>query len=191
MKDTGLFESLFKMYRKPLVGYANSYVRNWEDAEDLVQEVFIQIWEKIREMREDKHICGLLFVATKNKCISFLRGKLHEHARFLQEESAESLRMKIDLVALEYSALETIEFEELLQQYERVLATLPEDYRRFFLQSRNEGLAYADIARNEGISVKTVEKKMSATLRALRNGLKDYGERITLWICLFITKTLL
>lgn len=80
-------------------------------------------------------VCCLLFVATKNKCISLLRNKLHKDTLSLQEQLPDELQRKIDLVALEYSTLETIEFEELLQQYEQVLATLPEDHRRFFLQN--------------------------------------------------------
>ncbi len=174
MKDIGSFEDLFRIYHTPLLGYANSYLRNWEDAEDIVQEVFIRIWDKMQEMREDGNLGSLLFVATKNKCISLLRNKLHKDTLSLQEQLPDELQRKIDLVALEYSALETMEFEELLQQYKQILATLPEDHRRFFLQNRNEGLQYADIARNAGISVKTVEKKMSATLRILRQKLKDY-----------------
>lgn len=174
IQGIGSFDDLFRLYHTSLVGYAYSYLHNREDAEDIVQEVFIRIWSKAEEIRANGNLNSLLFIITRNLCISTLRSKIHKDAQHFQKQNPVDLQLKIDLVALEHSILETIEFEELQEQIDHILDTLPEDHRRFFLMNRNEGIQYADIARDAGISVKTVEKKMSTTLRILRHKLKDF-----------------
>lgn len=180
--DADTFNEIFRRYRNPLVGYANSYLHDQEDAEDIVQDVFTSIWNKKEEIRLDDHLQNLLFVATKNRCLSLLRSKVHQ---IKEDRESPDLQARIDLIALEYSTLETIEFEELRKQINRILDSLPEDQRRIFMLHREKGMSYAEIAETAGISVKTVEKKMTATLRIFRHKLKDYD--YLLFLSLFIT----
>lgn len=181
ISNAGAFNELFHLYHDPLVGYAASYLRNREDAEDVVQDVFVRIWDMRQEICPDKSLKSLLFTATKNQCISLLRSRIHRDAQELHKIHPADLQLKIDLIALEYSTLETIEFEDLQGQISAILASLPEDHRRFFLMNREEGMQYTDIAKSAGISVKTVEKKMSATLRIFRHKLKEYNFLLFFW----------
>lgn len=179
---TGTFNELFSLYRTPLLGYAFSYLKSREDAEDVVQDVFVRIWDMIERVELEGNLKSLLFISTRNQCISVLRSRIFRDSKDSRRQDSGTLQAKIDLIALEYSTLEAIEFEELHQQIMNILDDLPEDQRQFFLQNRLEGMQYSDIARNSGISIKTVEKKMSAALRVFRHKLKDYQFLAYFWL---------
>nr|WP_162988951.1 sigma factor-like helix-turn-helix DNA-binding protein [Pedobacter schmidteae] len=78
------------------------------------------------------------------------------------------------MIALENSTIERIEFNELQGQINSIIRTLPEDYQEIFYMNREEGLRYIDIAKHKNISIKTVEKKISLTLKKLRNSITNY-----------------
>lgn len=170
-EHTDLFNKLFGLYRTPLVGFAQSYLKNRADAEDLVHDVFAMIWDTISDVDSCRNIRSLLFTVTKNRCVSVLRNRVKyiDHSM-----SSSELRSKIEQIALEYSTIEEIETEELQAQIDNIMGTLPDDYREIFLLNREHGKSYSNIAEKRGISVKTVEKKMSATLRIFRSKLREF-----------------
>ncbi|MNJ91527.1 putative RNA polymerase sigma factor FecI [compost metagenome] len=164
-KELLLFNQLFEKYRTALIGFAMSYLKDKDDAEDVVQDVFSKIWDKIDNIQENKDGKSLLFTATKNACISHLRHKASS-TRYQV-----SILAKIELIALENSTIEKIELDELQGQINSIMQTLPDDYQEIFFMNREEGLRYIDIAKHKNISVKTVEKKISLTLKILRNSI--------------------
>lgn len=159
--NVALFNKLFRLYYNSLVGFAQSYLNDDADAQDVVQDVFTKIWKMIDKVDNDRNIKSLMFTATRNQCISALRTRL-------SRKNTDSLKNEIELVALEYSSLESIEFTDLRAQVERIMSSLPEDYQDIFLKNRLHGMSYPDIALQNGISVKTVEKKISLTLKNFR-----------------------
>jgi RNA polymerase sigma-70 factor (family 1) len=131
-------------------------------AEDLVQDVFMQLWEKRAELREAT-LRSFLFTIARN---SFLKNKRRQNydLKFRSDYIA-----KIENESPDY-VLEMKEFDVKLQ---KAIALLPEKSRVVFLMNRLDGMTYGEIAENLGVSIKAVEKQMSRALKMLREELGD------------------
>lgn len=181
-KHTDLFNRIYSQYYPSLVGFARSYLKEQDAAEDVVQDVLLKIWDRIDEIDEEKNVKSLLLTATRNQCVSFLRMK---QIRSVQER----IDVETNIIALEYSTIKTIEFNDLYAQIDRILDSLPKDYKTIFLQNRFEGTSYSTLAEERGISIKTVEKRMSGILKIFRNKLQN--EEIKLPTCLIFIQSII
>ncbi len=162
------FEAVFKAWFVRLVVYADRLVNDREDARELVQDVFLKVWDKRFELPLDDSLKAYLFRSVRNACFNFLQHKrvVNQYQSvlaliYLQEEEA----------GTRFDGLELSELEFRIQT---ALASLPAECHRIFLLSRDKGLKYAEIAAELNISVKTVETQMSRALSKLREQLKDY-----------------
>lgn len=133
-------------------------------AEDLVQDVFLQLWEKRSEVKEET-LRSFLFTIARN---SFLKSKRRQNydLKFRSDYFA-----KIENESPDY-ILEMKEFDAKLQ---KSIAGLPEKSRVVFLMHRLDGMTYSEIAENLGVSIKAVEKQMSKALKMLK---KELGNNI-------------
>ena len=153
-----------------MFAFAKNYVPANEDAENIVQDVFLILWERKEEIEISFTLTTYLFTLVKNRCLNFLRHKLIEEE--YNSQMKEELGFKL-------YALETFDYsyqseEELQEVIRRALDTLPERCREVFIKSRIEGLKYKEISDELGISVNTVENQMVTALKKLRVALKDY-----------------
>lgn len=164
------FERIYKLYYPKMFGFAKNYVLANEDAENIVQDVFLVLWEKKDELEITYTLTTYLFTLVKNKCLNFLRHKLIEEEYNIQMK--EELGFKLyALESLDYSYQSETELQEVVK---RALDTLPERCREIFIKSRIEGLKYKEISEELGISVNTVENQIVTALKKLRVELKDY-----------------
>lgn len=166
----GDFEKLYKLYYPKMFAFAKNYVPANEDAENIVQDVFLILWERKEEIEISFTLTTYLFTLVKNRCLNFLRHKL------IEEEYNSQLKEEL---GFKLYALETFDYsykseEELQEVIRRALDTLPERCREVFIKSRIEGLKYKEISDELGISVNTVENQMVTALKKLRVALKDY-----------------
>ena len=166
----GDFEKLYKLYYPKMFAFAKNYVPANEDAENIVQDVFLILWERKEEIEISFTLTTYLFTLVKNRCLNFLRHKLIEEE--YNSQMKEELGFKL-------YALETFNYsyqseEELQEVIQRALDTLPERCREVFIKSRIEGLKYKEISDELGISVNTVENQMVTALKKLRVALKVY-----------------
>ena len=153
-----------------MFGFAKNYVLANEDAENIVQDVFLVLWEKKDELEITYTLTTYLFTLVKNRCLNFLRHKLIEEEYNIQMK--EELGFKLyALESLDYSYQSETELQEVVK---RALDTLPERCREIFIKSRIEGLKYKEISEELGISVNTVENQIVTALKKLRVELKDY-----------------
>lgn len=155
-------EGLFRQYYRQLCGFALGYVKETDQAEDIVQELFARLWQEREGLTIQVSVKSYLFAAVRNRCLNALATK--KHMRPLDEE-------RDDLPASEGRGE-----EEHAERSARVLAAveaLPTERRRIFRLSRNEGLKYQEIAERLDISVKTVENQMGKALKTLREELAD------------------
>lgn len=160
------FDSIYVSYYPRMIRFAREYVPVEEDAENIVQDIFVMLWEK-REVLEIKvSLAPWLFTLVKNRCLDFLR---HETAgkEFAKEYEAK----RIALEQLDYAFSSDEELEEILAT---AINSLPERCRKIFIKSRVEGKKYKEIAAELEISINTVENQMSIALKKLRISLKDY-----------------
>lgn len=154
------FKRFFENWFDPVRNYLYYNCGDRELATDIAQEVFLKVWEKKFDIR-DERIKGLLYKMAKDIFISGYRKSM------VERKYLESLTFSYE----ESSTDSGIEFRELSQRYEAALASLPVAQREVFLMSRNEELKYSEIAERLSISVKAVEKRMTQALAHLRKSL--------------------
>ncbi len=172
------FEMLFRTYYQPLCKYAYTFLQSREDAEEVVQATFAQLWEKRDELAIRTSIKPYLYATVRNSCLNALK---HEKVRqrYAGEEMARAGNS-------ENSVAHMVVSRELEQHIHLALEALPEQCRMVFKLSRFEAMRYSDISRELNISVKTVENHMGKALRLMRERLREYLPAtlllmITLW----------
>lgn len=168
-----LFEKLFKEHFVHLCNFAQNYVSDLDDAKEIVQDVFINLWTKRETITSDKSVKSYLFTSVKNRCFNFIR----DNKKF------RSYVLDIDIADYEVP-FENDPFSEseLQTKINKTINKLPEKCRQVFKLSRVEELKYKEIADKLNISVKTVEAQMSKALKVLREELKEYIAVILLLI---------
>ncbi|MDR1098253.1 MAG: RNA polymerase sigma-70 factor [Tannerella sp.] len=164
------FEKIYKLYYPKLFGFARNYIPVDEDAENIVQDVFLILWEKRNEIEISYTLTSWLFTLIKNKCLNFLRHKLIEDEYKVQIQEELSFKLYA-LESLDYSYQSEKELEDRIRQ---AIDALPERCREIFIKNRMEGMKYKEIAEELSISVNTVENQMVTALKKLRIALKDF-----------------
>ena len=154
-------KEIFYNYYSPLCNYATSFVTDKMVAEDIVQNLFIQLWESDK-LNEIESLDKFLIRATKFKCIDYLRTFKADKSLIIDDSWM--------LKANSPSDLKEEEIEPLLRYF---AAKLPPKTREVFLKSRTESKTYKEIAESMDISVKTVETQMSRALKQMKQILKD------------------
>ena len=168
------FEQIYLSYFSKMKRFAREYVLSDEDAENIVQDVFLDFWEKKELLPLPINILAYLFTSIKNRCIDFLRHKIvqKEVENKMQEEYRLTLQMKYySLGELDEGIFVIYYVEQLLS---KVIDSLPERCREIFLKSKIEGKKQKEIAEEMNISINTVETQMGIAYKKLRNELKDY-----------------
>lgn len=160
------FEKLFKLHYSALCAYARMFLNDVDAAEDMVQEVFLKMWNSRDSLEIRTNLKSYLFRAVRNSClnrISHLNIR-QEYLNYQEREAREEEGQFSDVAVVS-------ELEERIRQS---IEALPIERRRIFVLSRYEGLKYKEIAEQLQISVKTVENQMGKALQFLREKLVDY-----------------
>lgn len=155
---------LVEKYWKRVLQHALSFVKSYPVAEELTQDIFIQIWEKRKKLSEVNSFENYLFIASRNLIISHIRKKLTE-TDSLKGEKLQELFFKPD---------EQYEFQELLGIINEGAALLQEPRRSVFLLSRMEGRDSDYISKELGIAKRTVRWHLVQALNFLRNYLHKH-----------------
>lgn len=174
--DEVAFESVFKAYYSRLCSYANTMLNDSEEAEEMVQNTFIVLWENRANVDIHTSLKSYLYRAVHNSCLNRIK-----HMKVRQEHSAYVLHTQEEEVE---STSHMVMGNELQQQINVAIEQLPPQCKRVFTMSRYENLTYAEIAAHLEISVKAVDKQMVRALRILREQLKDYLPLILLLLLL-------
>lgn len=163
------FKVLFELYYNKLLYFAQSYISNKEDAEEIIQDVFVKIWEKRK--RITTNINGYLFKTTKNACLDYLRSKRYKLAI---SDNMLQLEALINFHALsDKDSLSVIE-KELEQKILAGIELLPEKCKQVFVKSRIDGLKNSEISDELDISIKTVENHISKAIKHMRVHLREF-----------------
>ncbi|WP_247237925.1 RNA polymerase sigma-70 factor [Telluribacter sp. SYSU D00476] len=169
------FEQMFRTYYERLCQYANSLLKDEDEAEEMVQTVFMSIWEKRSELEITLSLKAYLYRAVHNHCLNKIK---HYQVREAHREYSLSYQ------AQGYEAVtETIYGSELEERIEQAVNRLPEQCQLVFRMSRFEELKYQEIADRLGLSIKTIENQIGKALRILRSELADYLPSL-LWLVL-------
>ncbi|WP_246392481.1 RNA polymerase sigma-70 factor [Microbacter margulisiae] len=153
------FRKLFDLYYEPLCRSLNYYTRDAQAIEEIVQDVFVTLWED-RDRLHIEHIKTYLFSAARYRALNYLRDRQRQ-ATFLEAWSEEELLQK--------QGNDVLNYDELIPQLQIAIENLPTRCRQIFDLSRKEQLTYRQIADSLNISIKTVESQMSIALRKIRD----------------------
>lgn len=156
------FTTLYNRYWKQVYNFSRLYLTSQSVAEEVVQEVFIKVWESRDFVREEDNFKGLLFIITRNLIFNLHRKSVNE----------DFYRMTV-LSAMEdsYDIEEEIETRNLSEYIDLLIAELPPRRREIFILSRKENKSYKEIALLLDISEKTVENQISEALKYLRKNI--------------------
>lgn len=164
--DIAAFEMLFHRFYPGMCSYSESLVKKPEIAEEIVQDVFFNIWKNKSELKINVSWQSYLYRSVFNNSMMHLRKAKYEMS--LEERWAGTHLLSDE------QASDELEAKELNAVIIYTLQTLPPRTREIFNMNRFEGLKYKEIADKLSISVKTVEANMGKAIKALRTSLGDY-----------------
>jgi RNA polymerase sigma-70 factor, ECF subfamily len=175
------FNLIFDELYIPLCRYAMKFVHHHETAEDIVQEIFIYIWENRERISKMDSVKMYLFTAVKNKSLNFLKKNYLNNKLPLTDESDGSFQSE-----LQPDVSELLEYRELESLLEQALNTLPEKCRIIFTMKRFADLSNKEVAEHLNISLKTVESQMTIALKKMNNYLNSHWQStIVLFFSIF------
>lgn len=168
LKDGNLwaFNELFDRYGKRLHRFAIAYLKSTENAEEIVQDVFLKIWNNRKDLSPDKSFESYLFTIAKNGILNTIRKSKSQQAY---------LNFTILHPGKDVLLDEELDFNELERAYSNAVDQLSPRRKEIFLLSRVHSLSNAEIAERMNISSKTVENQMTSALAEIRKNLRTLG----------------
>jgi len=156
------FTYLYNKYCDQVYHFSELYLTAQQDVEEVVQEVFIKLWEARDRINEDENLKGFLFIVTRNLIFNHSRKSINQEFYYATVLSA---------LEDEYNVEEEIEARNLEEYIDQLILELPPRRREIFQLSRREHKTYKEIAVLLDISEKTVENQMSEALKYLRKNI--------------------
>ncbi len=170
------FNTLFRFYSGKLYRFINGYLRSPEESEEVVQEVFLTLWEKRTELKDELSLRSYLFTIAFNVVKKHFRSK-----SYLKKYLDSGLWSDINM-----DTTGTIDYNSVYSFIKDLIERLPERRKEIFIRSRFEGMSIAEIAQELGISHKTVENQITAALKFLRQNLDREFFPVLLFLYLFV-----
>ena len=161
------FEELFKQTFPRMIGYCRLFIKDQAQANDLVQECFVKLWEKRSTIKISHSVESLLFVMLRNKCLNYLRDqKLHDFEKDIESIKENELQhlYQLDFIGKEEKSVE----ERLIEAIQQSIEKLPEKRKLVFIKTKVEGKKNKEVAEELDISVKAVEKHLHQAKEQIR-----------------------
>lgn len=164
--DMSAYTLLFKRYYKDLTLFAFTITNNLSQSEEIAQDTFVKLWENRTKICIETSLKSYLLKSVQNKCIDY---KKHITIKSSVLNSLQFNNRISDLNPDSY-----LLHSELLEKVDSILNKLPNDVSAAFRKHRFEGLSYSEIATQQGVSIRTIEVRISKCLNELRLNLKEY-----------------
>jgi len=177
--DMLAFDRVYELYSHKLFSFVSRILKNEAEADDIVQEVFVKIWESRDKLDDHKLLNSYIFTIAYNNSIDLIRKRISNN-KYLEHLKNSSV------INFTPTIISQIEFDELNNQAEKLIANLPERQKQVFLLHKKEGLTYPEIAGQLGISKNTVENHMAKALKYLREHMDNSMLINLLFVSLFI-----
>jgi len=175
--DEDAFKYFFDTYYDDLCNFVNGYMRDEALSEDIVQSIFVFLWENKGSLPPDCSVKSYLYSASKNKSLNFLRNQKNKL------RIVEKLGRSADYI--EDASDQFMEFDELKRIIGNAVDQLPDRCKKIYQLRRDEGLTNKEIGKKLGITVKTVEKQITIAIKKLKEHLHPYLEHIFILFLFF------
>jgi RNA polymerase sigma-70 factor (ECF subfamily) len=159
-------ENLYDYYYPRLYEFSRSFLKLEQGIDDILQEVFIRIWQNRRKIKDPASFNSYIFTITRNLLLNELRRRLNHHS--LKEE------IRSLAIAKEYTDFDHAQYRDLKTRMDELIAALPERQKEIFVMSRSEGLSHKEIASRLQITTKTVEYHISLAIKTLKTSLNTW-----------------
>jgi RNA polymerase sigma-70 factor, ECF subfamily len=172
------FDALYRRYSKKLYKFAKSVLKSVEESENILQDVFLNLWENRHNVEKDSSVKYYIFTIAYNSAISIIRKKTRE-TRFIDYlKSLQELNQ--DPPNLE------VEYNELTKKVNKIIDHLPQRQKEVYILHKLENLKYQEIAERLNISVNTIETHMSRALKTIQEKLGKSSLLAILFCSLFV-----
>jgi len=158
------YQELFERFAPRIFQFSRTYLKNAADSEELVQDVFLKIWEKREKLDSSKNIKAFVFKIAVNTIYDFIRRKNLEQAFHDFSRSQEGSPAP--------NTWHEVIWNEMLENLDELVAQMPDQRRRIFKLSRKEGLSSEEIARQLNLSRRTVENQLYRATAFLKKHFK-------------------
>ena len=165
--DKQAFELIYRQYFARLCAFANKFLHNHSEAEEVVQDVFLMLWENCAMLRSDESLKSFLFQAVHNKSLNVLA---HQKVTSRYSEMIRAVYANPE----EFDVHESLMAKELNLRIQIIVNDLAPECKKIFLLSRANGKKQLEIAEELNISIKTVETQINRALKKFRIALSDY-----------------
>lgn len=165
--DHNAFELLYKKYWSQVYNFARLYIKTTDESKEIVQDVFVKLWESRQQIDEKNNFRGFLFIITRNLIFNKKRDNLNREYYNLSVLDAFSQENIKDY----YGAEEELQATELSAYINLLIDGLPEKQKQIFLLSRRKHLTNKEIAAHMNLSVKSIEGYLTKTLKFLKQNI--------------------
>ncbi|MDR1723493.1 MAG: RNA polymerase sigma-70 factor [Tannerella sp.] len=164
MGDNAAYHEIYVRYYTSLCEFASQYI-NYSDVKDIVQDLMMYLWEERENIIIESSLKSYLFSSLKNRCLNVIKKKQIREKAY--SELYERLKREV-------AETPDVSIEELYKATRKAIEELPETYRETFQLHRLYDMSYRQLAERFNVSQKTIEYRMSSSLKILREKLKDY-----------------
>lgn len=172
------FDHLFRKYHRRLLLYSLKYIQSENDALDIVQNVFVAIWENGKYRDKEELVKAYLFSAVKNSCLNYLK-----HQKVVRQFESEVVLQLAEMEAIHYQSGERSLIErENLKQINDAIDSLSDIYREVIFLSRFDGFKNHEIAEKLNIPVRTVETRIFRAISSLKEKMSQKSMFILLYL---------
>lgn len=167
--DTATFEKLYLLLYRDLHRFAFSIIKSQHIAEEIVSDVFVQLWKKRDSLAEIKNLRVFLYVAVKNLSLTYLYKAKKQKVCWIEEYANGT-----DIQVTTGNSDELLIAKELSGNLQKAINNLPDKCKAVFKLVKEDGLKYADAAKVLNLSIKTVENQMGIALKRIATAMKSY-----------------
>lgn len=176
--DVEAFDLIYAKYSGKLYAFGLKYRRSTAEAEELVQSVFLKLWENHKSLKTESSFKSYLFTIAYNDMCKLFR-KWNYQQKFISDTLYENSQPSTDIE-------DGIDYQSVLDRVEKIIHKLPEKQRIIFVKSRQEGKSSKEIAKEVGLSPGTVDNYISEALKFIRSRLHQETIPVLLFFSLFL-----
>jgi len=172
------FDLIYEKYSMKLYIFGLKYLRSSAEAEELVQAVFLKVWENHKSLKKESSFKSYLYTITYNDICKLFRERNY-HQKFIMDALAENPQSSFDIG-------NSIDYKSVLDRVQQIIDKLPDRQRTIFLKSRMENKSTKEIAEELDLSPGTVDNYISEALKFIRNKFHNRNFSLLLFFSLFL-----